>query len=199
MLRGGKNMLIGVVGKSGSGKSFLARKLSEYIENSIWVDIDKIGHSSLTDVNIKEELVNHFGIDILDNGVINRKKLSNIVFSDKKELEFLNNLTEKYIINEIEKIITSNKDKIVILEWALLTETRFFELCDIKILVEASKDLRAERVIKRDNVDISKFEAREKASYSYENLNFDFVLENNEQLDITRTVNKIYEKSYICW
>lgn len=191
-------MLVGVVGKSGSGKSFLARKLSEYIENSIWVDIDKIGHSSLTDVNIKEELVNHFGIDILDNGVINGKKLSNIVFSDKKELEFLNNLTEKYIINEIEKIITSNKDKIVILEWALLTETRFFELCDIKILVEASKDLRAERVIKRDNVDISKFEAREKASYSYENLNFDFVLENNEQLDITRTVNKIYEKSYIC-
>lgn len=191
-------MLIGVVGKSGSGKSFLARKLSEYIENSIWVDIDKIGHSSLTDVNIKEELINHFGISILDNGVINRKKLSNIVFSDKKELEFLNNLTEKYIIKEIEKIITSNKDKIVILEWALLTETRFFELCDIKILVEASKDLRAERVIKRDNVDISKFEAREKASYSYENLNFDFVLENNEQLDITRTVNKIYEKSYIC-
>lgn len=191
-------MLIGVVGKSGSGKSFLARKLSEYIENSIWVDIDKIGHSSLTDVNIKEELINHFGISILDNGVINRKKLSNIVFSDKKELEFLNDLTEKYIINEIEKIITLNKDKIVILEWALLTETRFFELCDIKILVQASKNLRAERVIKRDNVDISKFEAREKASYSYDNLNFDFVLENNEQLDITRTVNKIYEKSYIC-
>lgn len=191
-------MLIGIVGKSGSGKSFLARKLSEHIENSICVDIDKIGHSSLTDTSIKEDLTNHFGINILDNGVINRKKLSNIVFNDKKKLKYLNNLTEKYIINEIEKIITLNKDKIIILDWALLAETKFFGLCDIKILVQASKDLRAERVIKRDSVDIGKFEAREKASYDYDNLDFDFILENNEELDITRTVNKIYEKSYIC-
>lgn len=191
-------MLIGVVGKSGSGKSYLARKLSEYIENSIWVDIDKIGHSSLTDNNIKENLVNYFGVKILDNGVIDRKKLSNIVFNNKEALNYLNNLTEGYIKSQINNIILLNKNKTVILDWALLAETDFFELCDIKILVQASKDLRAERVIKRDSVDINKFEAREKASYSYDNLDFDFVLENNEQLDITRTVNKIYEKSYIC-
>lgn len=191
-------MLIGVVGKSGSGKSYLARKLSEYIENSIWVDIDKIGHASLTDNNIKENLVNYFGVKILDNGVIDRKKLSNIVFNNKEALNYLNNLTEGYIKSQINNIILLNKNKTVILDWALLAETEFFELCDIKILVQASKDLRAERVIKRDSVDISKFEARERASYSYDNLNFDFVLENNEQLDITRTVNKIYEKSYIC-
>lgn len=191
-------MLIGVVGKSGSGKSFLARKLSEHIENSIWVDVDKICHSSLTDESVKDALVNHFGVDILDNDVIDRKKLSNIVFNNKKELEYLNNLSEGYVKSQINNIITSSKDKTVILDWALLAETEFFDLCDIKVLVKASKDLRAERVIKRDSVDISKFEARERASYSYDNLNFDFVLENNEQLDITRTVNKIYEKSYIC-
>lgn len=190
-------MLIGVVGKSGSGKSYLARKLSEHIENSIWVDIDKIGHSSLTDNNIKANLVNHFGVEILNNGVIDRKKLSNIVFNNKEALNYLNNLTEGYIKSQINNIILLNKNKTVILDWALLAETEFFELCDIKILVQASKDLRAERVIKRDSVDINKFEAREKASYSYDNLDFDFVLENNEQLDITRTVNKIYEKSYI--
>lgn len=191
-------MLIGVVGKSGSGKSYLARKLSEYIENSIWVDIDKIGHSSLIDNNIKANLVNHFGVEILNNGVIDRKKLSNIVFNNKEALNYLNNLTEGYIKSQINNIILLNKNKTIILDWALLAETEFFELCDIKILVQASKDLRAERVIKRDSVDINKFEAREKASYSYDNLNFDFVLENNEQLDIKRTVNKIYEKSYIC-
>ena len=190
-------MLIGVVGKSGSGKSYLARKLSEHIENSIWVDIDKIGHSSLTDNNIKANLVNHFGVEILNNGVIDRKKLSNIVFNNKEALNYLNNLTEVYIKSQINNIILLNKNKTVILDWALLAETEFFELCDIKILVQASKDLRAERVIKRDSVDINKFEAREKASYSYDDLKFDFVLENNEQLDITRTVNKIYEKSYI--
>ncbi len=191
-------MLIGVVGKSGSGKSFLARKLSEHIENSIWVDVDKICHSSLTDESVKDALVNHFGVDILDNDVIDRKKLSNIVFNNKKELEYLNNLSEGYVKSQINNIITSSKDKTVILDWALLAETEFFDLCDIKVLVKAGKELRAERVIKRDSVDISKFEARERASYSYDNLNFDFVLENNEQLDITRTVNKIYEKSYIC-
>lgn len=191
-------MLIGVVGKSGSGKSFLARRLSENIDNSVWLDIDKIGHASLTDNYIKEELINHFGISIITNGNIDRKKLSNIVFNNKDELNYLNCLTEKYIIDEIDKNITLNKDKIIILDWALLTETKFFDLCDIKVLVKADKKLRRERVIQRDNIEIEKFESRDRASYDYDDLEFDFVLNNDEQLDITRTVNKIYEKSYIC-
>lgn len=191
-------MLVGIVGKSGSGKSFIAKSLEEKIDNSIWIDVDKVGHMSLNDNKIKDALINHFGLSILNGDSIDRKKLSDIVFNDEKELAFLNQLTELYIKDKITQVINNNPNKIIILDWALLTETRFFELCDIKILVQASKDLRTERVIKRDNVDISKFEAREKASYSYDNLNFDFVLKNNEQLDIQRMVNKIYEKSYIC-
>lgn len=191
-------MLVGIVGKSGSGKSFIAKSLEEKIDNSIWIDVDKVGHMSLNDNKIKAALINHFGLSILNDDSIDRKKLSDIVFNSEKELAFLNQLTELYIKDKIAQVINNNPNKIIILDWALLTETRFFELCDIKILVQSSKDLRAERVIKRDNVDISKFEAREKASYSYDNLNFDFVLKNNEQLDIQRMVNKIYEKSYIC-
>lgn len=191
-------MLVGIVGKSGSGKSFIAKSLEEKIDNSIWIDVDKVGHMSLNDNKIKAALINRFGLSILNDDRIDRKKLSDIVFNSEKELAFLNQLTELYIKDKIAQVINNNPNKIIILDWALLTETRFFELCDIKILVQSSKDLRAERVIKRDNVDISKFEAREKASYSYDNLNFDFVLKNNEQLDIQRMVNKIYEKSYIC-
>lgn len=191
-------MLVGIVGKSGSGKSFIAKSLEEKIDNSIWIDVDKVGHMSLNDNKIKAALINRFGLSILNDDSIDKKKLSDIVFNSEKELAFLNQLTELYIKDKIAQVINNNPNKIIILDWALLTETRFFELCDIKILVQSSKDLRAERVIKRDNVDISKFEAREKASYSYDNLNFDFVLENNEKLDIKRTVNKIYEKSYIC-
>lgn len=191
-------MLVGIVGKSGSGKSFIAKSLEEKIDNSIWIDVDKVGHMSLNDNKIKAALINRFGLSILNDDSIDRKKLSDIVFNSEKELAFLNQLTELYIKDKIAQVINNNPNKIIILDWALLTETGFFELCDIKILVQSSKDLRAERVIKRDNVDISKFEAREKASYSYDNLNFDFVLKNNEQLDIQRMVNKIYEKSYIC-
>lgn len=190
-------MLIGITGKSGSGKSFLAQKLVEKINNSIWIDIDKIGHMSLNDEKIKNSLIEHFGSDIIMDNLVNRKKLSNIVFNNKNELNFLNNLTEKYIKNKIKQVIADNKDKIIILDWALLGETEFLNLCDIKILVKASQDIRAERIINRDKVNIEKFNAREKASYNYDETNFDFVLENNEQLDLTKVVSKVYEKSYI--
>lgn len=190
-------MLIGIVGKSGSGKSFLAQKIAAQIDNSIWIDIDKIGHDSLIDEDIKTVLNEHFGNKIMDNDMVNRKKLSDIVFGDGQELNFLNQVTEKYIKEKIQQIILNNQDKIIILDWALLTATDFFNQCDIKILVQADKNIRKQRIIDRDKVNIEKFEKREKASYDYNKYNFDFIVDNNKQLDLARMVNKIYEKSYI--
>ena len=67
--------IIGITGKSGSGKSFFASTLAQKL-NFTYVDVDKIGHKSTSDPEILKKLCEEFGNTILDeNGILNRKKL----------------------------------------------------------------------------------------------------------------------------
>ena len=53
-------MIIGICGKSGSGKSTIAKQITEKYKNSVHLDIDKIAHKSHKDKEIKEQLINTF-------------------------------------------------------------------------------------------------------------------------------------------
>ena len=55
-------MLIGLCGKSASGKSTLSKLLID-TKDVIHVDIDKIGHDVLTIDDVKQDLVQTFGED----------------------------------------------------------------------------------------------------------------------------------------
>ena len=116
-------MIICICGKSGSGKSSIAKKITEEIPNSIHIDIDKIGHKSHNDEYVKANLINTFGDNILTNKIIDRKKLGKIVFSSPSEMKKLENITWNYMEKEIDKIINDNKDKLIILDWLLMIFT----------------------------------------------------------------------------
>lgn len=90
-------MIICICGKSGSGKSTIAKLIQEENPNSIHIDIDKIGHQSHNDETVKQELITTFGEVILTNNNIDRKKLGKIVFSDKLEMKKLEDITWKYM------------------------------------------------------------------------------------------------------
>ena len=68
--------IIGITGKSGSGKTTFASSLSKKIKcKHIYIDIDKIGHQALLQPDIVDKLCNTFGNEILDEkGKIDRKK-----------------------------------------------------------------------------------------------------------------------------
>ena len=67
-------MVIGITGKSGSGKSFLSEQLKEKLD-AIHIDIDKISHRVLLEDKTQEFIKQEFGESVFDNGIINRKKL----------------------------------------------------------------------------------------------------------------------------
>ena len=48
-------MIICICGKSGSGKSTIAKKIQEERPNSIHIDIDKISHMSHNDKIVKKK------------------------------------------------------------------------------------------------------------------------------------------------
>ena len=74
-------MLIGIMGKTGSGKSTITRKLNE--ENKyLIIDVDKVNHALIEETTLKKDIINRYP-EVLEEGKINRKKLGMILYQDK--------------------------------------------------------------------------------------------------------------------
>lgn len=152
--------IIGLTGGIGSGKSTVAKYIaskgiSVYIADD---EAKKIMNSSEVVLEIK----NQFGeIVIYKNGKVNRKALAKIVFEDKEKLAQLNNIIHPKVKNHFKKwLILHSNEKFIVKEVAILFETYGHLDCDKVILVTAPKEIRINRVVKRDNVTKSEVLAR---------------------------------------
>lgn len=185
-------MMIGICGKSGSGKSTLAKQIMRiYGDRAVHLDVDKVGHKILTMDEVKEELVRSFGKEIIDEPNVDRKKLGNIVFNSRDKMKILSDITWKYMQIEIDRFLSDNRDKVVILDWILLPITKYFDMCNLKILLDIPYEIRKQRAMKRDNITEEAFDLREKASIEFNYENFDFVLKDNEEEALQRLVKFI--------
>ena len=165
-------MIIGICGKSGSGKSTLAKKLANLINDAAYLDIDTVGHNVLMLPEVKKEIFNTFGIVESD-----RKALGDIVFNNRDEMDKLTNITWKYMQIEINIFLETHKNQTVILDWILLPKTQYFNMCDVKILVDVPYEVRKARAMARDNITAEKFDLREKASIDYNKKDFNYIVE----------------------
>ena len=182
-------MIIGICGKSGSGKSTLAKSIEEVsTRDVVHLEIDKVGHRALLNEEVKKELINKFGEHIIKGNNVNRKKLGDIVFNSRDEMQKLTDITWEYMQKEIDKFLEDNRDKVVILDWLLLTKSKYFDMCDIKILLDVPYEVRKMRAIKRDNITSEAFDLRERASIEFDKEKFDYVLENSEKENIRKLV-----------
>lgn len=184
-------MIIGICGKSGCGKSTLSRMFLENYSNAVHLEIDKVGHYVLTLPEVQEELVKAFGNDVLNGDLVDRKKLGNIVFDSREEMAKLTDITWKFMQIEIDKYLEEHKEGIVILDWLLLTNSKYFDLCDVKILLDVPYEVRKQRAMIRDNISGDAFDLREQASIEYDKDKFDYVIDDNNKIDIQRMVKKI--------
>lgn len=186
-------MLIGITGKSGSGKSTITSIFKELDQNIQIIDIDKIGHASYFDPIVRKKLIYYFGKEILNDDLsINRKALSHIVFNDTLKMQKLYKATQDYIENSIDNLISTSD--ITILDYALLPKLKHFNLCDINILVTAPFSNRAKRVTKRDNISLKKYNEINSNSLSYKEQEFDFIIQNNFDIkNLRKVIGEIYE------
>lgn len=188
-------MLIGICGMQGSGKSTLTKGLLERIPNSVSLDLDIIAHNIYNNPACFNEVTSTFK-DITTNNKIDRKKLGDVVFTSPEKMQLLTDCTWKYMEQEVDNFIKENKEKVIILDWLLLHNTKFLKLCDIKILLDIDINVRMERVIKRDNISKERFLFRDKAALPYKKEEFNLIL---NELDIDKVERKIkeYEESTI--
>lgn len=177
-------MLIGVVGKSGAGKSSLVRRMMSFDNAIIHIDIDKIGHDILKSKEIVDNIVSIIGDpSVVVNGVIDRKKVGSIIFNDLEKYEKYYRYTEKIEYEIIDEIIDMNKDKKIFLDWIILDRTKYWDLLNYKILVDTDYETRKDRVVKRDNINSNYFDLREVMKEDYNRDEMDIIIDGNNISD----------------
>ncbi len=156
-------MIVGLTGKSCSGKDRVASLLDERF---VVIDEDGLGHEAL-EKNI-ERIREAFGDGVISGGTVDRKKLGPIVFSSPERLSLLNSITHPWMVGEtIEKCRRIEKDgKIAVINAAILEEMGFVEYCDEIIFVLAPYEKRLERALKRDGVSAEAFQKRSSSQKS---------------------------------
>ena len=185
--------IIGVTGGIGSGKSTVSSMFRQFGADVI--DADEISRNvAKKSGSAFCEIVQSFGEKILsESGEIDRKKLGQIVFSDKKKLAVLNEITHKYVFVEMEKQIKASKAEIIILDVPLLFSNDFILKYDYSVGVTANISERIKRVKSRDGLSedeiltrmenqISDKELEEKADFIIENNDYNKTLKNVEQI-----------------
>lgn len=194
-------MLISIVGKSGSGKSTIARTLESLDERMLHVDIDRISHQVLTYPEVQEALQNTFGTEVVIDGEVQRKVLGKIVFTTPEQMQKLTDITWHHMESVIDQIIEDNPNRIILLDYVLLPKTKYFDQSDLRIWVEAPYEDRLDRVIKRAvqerNITRNYFEKRDKSGVDYEEGKYDIVINNIDKEKTQNEVKKVYEKSIL--
>lgn len=146
--------LIGLTGMIASGKT----TVSEYLIQKGYkiIDADKISHKVTNIGNRGYKAILKLFPQVIDaENNIDRKKLSGIVFSDKNQLQLLNETLHPIILDEIDnKIKESQSYHIVFLDAPLLFETGLDKKCDLVLLIAVDEQIQIQRLTKRDGIDI---------------------------------------------
>ena len=196
-------LIVGLTGGIVGGKSTVASMFREL--GAKIIDADKLGHSVILPYKPAwKKIVKLYGKDILRNDLtIDREKLGKTVFINQILLKKLNEITHPEIIKIIKKEINSvknkthNQRKILMIDAALIYETKIDKFMDKVIVVYIDKDEQIKRLIKRNNLSKDEALQRIKSQMPMEEKveMADYVIDNNNSLDKTKKqVVKIWEE-----
>lgn len=159
--------IVGLTGGIGSGKSVILEVFSSY-----GVPCYKSDNRAKELMQKSPELIRQikvlFGEDIYQDKKLNRSKLADIVFDDKKKLKSLNALVHPLVNKDFQFFLNQQNTAYVIKEAAILFETGVAKDCDETILVTAPEKLRIQRVMKRDKINAEHIKSRMSHQWSDE-------------------------------
>lgn len=197
-------MLVGLCGRSGSGKGYIGKMFAEYGIPSI--DTDAVYRrmtsmvSSAAELSpCMTELVERFGEQILaDDLSLNRAVMRTLVFSgDTAALSDLNRITHRHILAETQAMAEQlYKDgfPIVLIDAPVLYESGFDKMCERVVCVTAPEEVIVHRIIKRDGLSEADARKRLASQKTREELEdrADFVISNDDERPI------LYERVKRC-
>ncbi len=185
-------ILLGVTGGIASGKSTVSEILEDLGASLIDLDIiaRQVVEPGTPAIN---NIINYFGKQVLcEDGELDRKKLSNIVFRDMEKRKKLESFTHPPIFEElykqVDEIVKKTPNAIIQVSIPLLIEKNLQFMFDKIVVVYISQEKQVERLSLRDgiskadaaNILKSQLPIDEKVGYA------DFVINNENSIEETR-------------
>lgn len=141
----------GLTGGIGSGKSTVAG-IFEILGIPVYYADTATKELMNQDPGLRASIRQYFGKEAYKDGVLDRKYLASIVFSNPEKLEQLNALTHPVTIRHAEEWMNRQQAPYVIKEAALLFESGAAAHLDTIIGVYAPQHIRVKRVMERDGL-----------------------------------------------
>jgi dephospho-CoA kinase len=192
---------VGLTGGIASGKSTVARMLAE--KGALIIDLDELAHTAEDpDGEVWWEIVRHFGPEILcADGKIDRRRLGECVFADRKKLDLLNSIVHPAVFEQwrrrLEEIRKTQPEAIVLSDIPLLIEAGLKPMVDLVLLVYLPPEEQIARLMARNGYGREEAASRlasqmpigEKLPYA------DIVIRNDGSLEETRrAAGKVWEE-----
>ena len=174
--------IIGITGSSGSGKSTIAKIVASELNSDLIVADNVVKKLQKPGEEYFKSIVKLLGEEYVNKeGYLNRRKLASLIFKDEEKRTKINELTNKYVVEEIKEQIESSNKEYVVIDVPLLIESKLNKICDLTIGVISDYETQIERICLRDN--LTKEEAIERLKVQPKNdfyeKNVDFIIENN--------------------
>ena len=143
---------IGLTGGIGSGKTTIARLLSEQ-GYPVYIADRRASFLINRDPEIHSALVQQFGPAIYcADGSLNKKKLAEIIFNDPTALQKVNATVHPIVLEDFRHWSSEQDKNFVFFESAILFEAGFEACFDFIVCVYASPETRIARVVNRDRI-----------------------------------------------
>ncbi len=186
---------VGLTGGIGSGKSTIA-KVFETLGVKVYYS-DERAKALYFIPQVKKEIENLLGKEAyISETVLNKKYVSQKIFSDNELLKRVNAIIHAEVKNDLNQFAEKHKsEKYIIKESALLVEANLLSSIDKLIVVTSNTSLREQRIIKRDGLRKEEIQNRisKQLPDSEKIKHATWVLENNEEDLLIPQIIKIHQ------
>ena len=141
---------VAITGGIGSGKSTVCRALSEISGAPIYDSDRRAKEIMATHPEVRQDLMEFFGEEVFEGGVLNRPLIASQVFGNEEKLQRLNAIVHPRVVADFELWAESQRGEYVILESALLFTSPLVGHYDLAVVVDAPIELRIARCVTRD-------------------------------------------------
>ena len=190
-----KHLVIGITGGSGSGKTTLLRQIEE--AGGLVLDCDRIYHQLLEQDNALSDAIETRFPGTVQQGVLDRKKLAGIVFSDPQALQDLNAITHSAVKAAVLQAMPAHPS-LVAIDAIALFEGDLAPLCDVTVAVCAPREDRVRRLMARDGISAQRANERIDAQHpdAWFAQRCDYTLHNDGKLDAFATKCLAFLKTF---
>jgi dephospho-CoA kinase len=183
--------IIGLTGGIGSGKSTIAGMFGEL--GCLVINSDEQVQRAYHDPAVMSQIRKWWGDGVLqDDGQLNKRKISDIVFADPQQRKRLEELLHPRVAQLRDRQMDEAGDdpqvKAIIWDTPLLFEAGLQKECDAVVFVEAALAQRLERVARNRGWDEAELGRREKSQWPLDKKRkiSDYIVDNTADADYVR-------------